>query len=61
MLNLKYSFNENNSVKLMKMKSVRDQLHEVGTQTSWFRQKYNYLGSPIPEPLSNYLDVLIIL
>jgi cathepsin D len=44
------------SVKLVKIQSVRDQLHEVGTQTSWFRQKYNYLGAPVPEPLSNYLD-----
>ena len=41
----------------MKMKSVRDQLHEAGTPTSWFRQKYGLKG-PVPEPLSNYLDVI---
>jgi hypothetical protein len=43
-------------ISLTKVKSVRDQLHEVGTSTSWFRHKYNY-GGPVPEPLSNYLDV----
>lgn len=42
-------------ISLTKFKPVRDQLHEVGTQTSWFRQKYN-IGGPVPEPLSNYLD-----
>lgn len=41
------------SVKLMKMSSVRDQMIEVNTPRSWFRQKYNYGG---PEPLNNYLD-----
>lgn len=43
------------SIKLKKAKSVREQLIESGTPTSWFRHKYNY-GGPIPEPLSNYLD-----
>ena len=42
--------------KLEKFKSVRDQLNEVNTPSYAFRQKYNYDG-PIPEPLSNYLDV----
>jgi cathepsin D len=44
------------SVKLMKMQSVRDQLLDVGTLTSWFRQKYNNFNGPAPEPLSNYMD-----
>ena len=44
------------SIKLTKVKSVRDQLHEVGTSTSWFRHKYGLKG-PGPEPLSTYLDV----
>ncbi len=48
------------SIKLTKGKSVRDQLHEVGTSTSAFRLKY-FSGNPTPEPLSNYLDVNIAL
>ena len=43
-------------VKLEKFKSARDQLREVNTPSGIFRYKYNYDG-PIPEPLSNYLDV----
>ena len=39
------------------MESVRDRLNGVGTSSSWFRYKYNLLGAPAPEPLSNYLDV----
>lgn len=44
-----------NSIKLQKFDSVRDQLKKAGTETSWFRRKYQYTG-PVPEPLSNYLD-----
>ena len=43
-------------VQLKHMKSIRDQLKEVDSNAAIFRYKYNYDG-PIPEPLSNYLDV----
>ena len=42
----------------MKMQSVRDQLRDVGTLTSWFTHKYSNFGGPAPEPLSNYMDVI---
>lgn len=44
------------SIKLKKIQSVRDQLHEAGTPTSWFRHKYGLSGAIPPEPLSNYMD-----
>lgn len=41
------------SIKLTKMQSVKNHLHEVETPRSRFSQKYNING---PEPLNNYLD-----
>ena len=48
-----------NRIKLRKMQSSRRSLEEVGTSIESLRQKYKALsaGSPVPEPLSNYLDV----
>lgn len=47
------------NIKLTKMQTVRQHLHEVGTSLSWFSNKYAHeqmLNGPVPEPLSNYMD-----
>lgn len=47
------------SVKLQKMESVHNQLSKVNSIDSIaFLRKYNYNG-PVPESLTNYLDVTI--
>ena len=43
-------------IKLNKMQSVSEQLHEVGSRPSLFRYKYLDLLGPAPEPLTNYMD-----
>jgi len=43
-------------IKLNKIQTVREHLHEVGTSLSWFSNKYNSEAGPAPEPLSNYMD-----
>lgn len=46
-----------NRVKLQKFQSVHDQLFEAGSdRLVAFERKYG-LGGPIPEGLTNYLDV----
>ncbi|KAG8245517.1 hypothetical protein J6590_104477 [Homalodisca vitripennis] len=42
-------------VPLYKIQSVRDHLREVGTDLTNVRLRYS--NDPVPEPLSNYLDV----
>jgi cathepsin D len=44
------------SIKLTKIQSVREHMHDVGTSLSWFSNKYDLTNGPVPEPLSNYLD-----
>lgn len=47
------------SIKLTKIQTVRQHLHEVGTSLSWFSNKYQHddmMNGPVPEPLSNYMD-----
>jgi len=47
------------SIKLNKIQTVRQHLHEVGTSLSWFSNKYQHddmMNGPVPEPLSNYMD-----
>ena len=43
------------SIKLTKMDTIRNRLRDTPRLLTWFEHKYN-LGSPVPEPLSNYLD-----
>jgi cathepsin D len=42
------------SIKLTKMKSIKDRLR-LSDGTTWFNKKYN-VKAPVPEPLSNYMD-----
>ena len=46
-------------IPLHKVDTVRRTLHEVGTSGESLRHKYENYGSngPVPEPLSNYMDV----
>jgi len=43
-------------IPLTKVQSVRHALKEVGTDVNIIRHRWNKLGGPMPEPLSNYLD-----
>ncbi|XP_052229914.1 lysosomal aspartic protease-like isoform X2 [Dreissena polymorpha] len=46
-------------IKLLKAKSARRTLEEVGSSIQSLRLKYNEnyrIGGPVPEPLTNYLD-----
>lgn len=42
-----------------KIETVRNFFHRVDTEVSQLRIRYDNLGGPTPEPLSNYLDVRI--
>lgn len=46
------------SIPVQKFESARNLFHRVGTEVTQLRfNKYNNVEGPIPEPLSNYLDV----
>ncbi|KAK2722006.1 lysosomal aspartic protease-like [Artemia franciscana] len=53
------SYRHSNSVhriKLQKSDSVRRHLESVGTSIDYVRHKWGTLSTPMPEPLSNYMD-----
>ncbi|XP_015911491.1 lysosomal aspartic protease isoform X1 [Parasteatoda tepidariorum] len=44
-------------IPLLRMQSIREHMHEVGTPIHIVNQKWSHLeAGPFPEPLSNYLD-----